>query len=83
VLYADINCIRFIFLQADSLNRVVRKITLTSRTVTTIAGRAGVSSFVDGVGTQAMFLRPYASALDPTGTVAFIVRTKWCFIAWQ
>ena len=53
---------------ADYLNSTVRKISPTNAAcnwvTTTIAGQAGVFSYLDAVGTNARFNRPYAVAVD-------------------
>ena len=53
---------------ADTANNTVRKIA-ASGTVTTLAGLAGRSSSVDGVGAAARFEDPYAVATDSMGNV--------------
>lgn len=53
---------------ADSGNYTVRKIT-PGGTVTTLAGRAGVSGRVDGTGGDARFSRPNGLAIDAAGNL--------------
>lgn len=52
---------------ADTANNLIRKVSATG-TVTTLAGLAGRSSSVDGVGSAARFEEPYAVATDGTYT---------------
>ena len=61
-------------LQADSQNSLIRSISLSSGVVSTLAGRAGVSGFADGVGSSARFNRPFRIRLDAAGKTAVIVR---------
>lgn len=51
---------------ADYLNHTIRRVT-PAGTVTTLAGRAGVSGSADGTGTQAGFNYPYGVAVDAGG----------------
>ncbi len=53
---------------ADTSNNTIRKIT-ASGSVTTLAGLAGRSSSVDGIGSAARFEDPYAVAADGIGNV--------------
>jgi streptogramin lyase len=52
----------------DSFNQIIRKITQTG-TVTTIAGRAGYSGAIDGVGSAARFNYPRAITADLSGNL--------------
>ncbi|MFZ2958395.1 MAG: LamG-like jellyroll fold domain-containing protein [Candidatus Ozemobacteraceae bacterium] len=54
---------------ADTGNHTIRKIVLSSGQVTTIAGTAGQSGYVDGVGAAARFSSPYGVAADSVGNV--------------
>lgn len=54
---------------ADSSNHTIRKISLATSQVTTVAGTAGVSGFGDGTGAAAMFKNPGGIAADPTGLI--------------
>ncbi len=45
----------------DSLNHTLRRIVISSGAVTTIAGKVGVSGFIDGTGAAARFNGPYSS----------------------
>ncbi len=53
---------------ADSNNHTIRKIA-PDGTVTTMAGKAGVTGNVDGVGSAARFFRPMGIAADAVGTL--------------
>ena len=50
----------------DLGNHTVRKIVPATRTVTTLAGSAGMAGSVDGIGSAARFLEPKAVAADGT-----------------
>ncbi|CAN7164963.1 hypothetical protein [Massilia sp. LjRoot122] len=53
---------------ADTGNDAIRKIT-PAGVVTTLAGAAGTSQYIDGPGDRARFLEPGALAIDPSGTL--------------
>ena len=53
-------------------NKLVRQIDLATRQVTTIAGTAGASGNVDGIGAAARFRGPVAVAYAPDGTKALV-----------
>ena len=59
-------------LKGDSGNNSIRLITISSRSVSTIAG--GTVGYADGVGSLARFDRPLGVVIDPTGTFALVVR---------
>jgi hypothetical protein len=60
-------------LQAE-YGHIIRLVNLTSRAVTTLAGREGVSvPFLDGVGTSATFNFPAGITLNSAGTLALVV----------
>ena len=59
--------------QTDALTYVLRRIDLQTSAVSTIAGRASVSGFSDGAGTQATFGLPTGVAMDAAGAVAVVV----------
>jgi sugar lactone lactonase YvrE len=54
---------------ADATNATVRSIDLTSGMVTTLAGTAGSSGSVDGLGAQARFVRPTGLFWDGEGSL--------------
>lgn len=58
---------------ADTLNHAIRKIDLSTNTVTTIAGSLGVQGSVNGVGTATLFRAPKGITTD--GTVLYISDT--------
>ena len=61
-------------LQAEAwYSRLIRKVVISSRMVTTIAGNG--DGFLDGVGTLALFNGPAYLAFDPTGTYVLAVRS--------
>ena len=51
---------------ADSQNHTIRKIVISTDTVTTLAGSAGSSGSTDGTGTAAKFNSPYGITTDGT-----------------
>jgi sugar lactone lactonase YvrE len=51
---------------ADSGNNTIRKVSISSRAVTTLAGTAGSSGSTDGTGTAARFYDPYGITTDDT-----------------
>jgi len=51
---------------ADRLNHAIRRIEISSGTVTTIAGTIGTSGSADGTGTAATFFRPTGITTDGT-----------------
>ena len=53
---------------ADTYNNTIRKIT-SARSVSTLAGAAGVAGFADGVGGAARFSQPGAVAVDGNGVI--------------
>ena len=53
---------------ADTFNHTVRKISVTG-VVSTVAGLAGSSGFVDGTGSAARFNYPYGIAVDSAGNL--------------
>ena len=55
----------------DDSNHLIRKIVLSSATVTTLAGTGSASS-ANGVGTSAGFSRPVSVAVDSSGTLLFV-----------
>ena len=54
---------------ADAGNHTIRRIVISSRAVTTIAGTAGMAGTADGVGTAARFVGPTSIAADPAGNL--------------
>ncbi len=52
---------------ADTGNHTIRKITFSSATVTTLAGKAGTAGSTFGAGTNAQFNSPTGLAFSPTG----------------
>jgi len=62
----------FLVLQ-DHLNHLLRRISISTAVVTTVAGTAGVSGSADGVETAALFYFPTGIAMDAAGTVVLVV----------
>ncbi len=60
----------FLNAQGDVNNRLIRRIVVSSVTVTTLAGVAGINGFTDGIGTLAKFNTITGVALDAAGAVA-------------
>jgi DNA-binding beta-propeller fold protein YncE len=58
-------------LVADSYNNMIRRIEISSGTVTTLAGNTS-AGLVDGAGTLATFNRPSSVAIDPSGAFALV-----------
>lgn len=62
------------FFQADKLNHLIRQIAVSTGTVTTLAGRQGVSApFSDGIGTVATFAKPNGIATNSDGSIFIVV----------
>jgi hypothetical protein len=59
--------------QADLYNQLIRRIDVSSATVTTLAGVAFAIGSTDGVGSAAIFYNPIGVAMDAAGTVAIVV----------
>jgi DNA-binding beta-propeller fold protein YncE len=57
---------------ADTDNNTVRMIDLTSGTVTTVAGDPTLAGSTDGVGAAALFSKPRALAIDPSGGTIYV-----------
>jgi hypothetical protein len=53
----------------DTENHTIRRINATTGEVSTVAGTAGTPGSRDGVGTEALFSKPYSIAGDGTGTL--------------
>lgn len=56
----------------DTDNFVIRRVSIPTGFVSTVAGRPGVAGYSEGVGTMATFSQPTGVAVDLTGTVALI-----------
>ena len=61
-------------MQADTVNHLIRRISLPSGVVSTLAGQAGSSGSTNGVATNARFNYPSGIALDAASTFAVVVR---------
>jgi sugar lactone lactonase YvrE len=59
---------------ADYSNHTIRKVTIATGAVTTLAGTAGVSGSADGMGAAARFFFPYGITTD--GTNLFVADTS-------
>ena len=62
-------------LVADNGNSVIRKVVISSGLVTTLAGAASQTGFVDGVGSLSSFNSPAFVKMSPGGAFALIVRS--------
>jgi DNA-binding beta-propeller fold protein YncE len=63
-------------LVADAFNHLIRHIVISTSLVTTLAGRAGSASSINGVGTNAYFNSPYGVAVSPDGQFALVADTS-------
>jgi DNA-binding beta-propeller fold protein YncE len=54
---------------ADSSNNTIRKVSIPSGTVTTLAGTAGIVGSLDGIGASAQFDHPTSLTTDASGNV--------------
>lgn len=54
---------------ADTLNQVIRKVSIPNGNTTTLAGTSGVAGYLDGVGTAAQFRNPSGLAIDISGNL--------------
>ena len=59
-------------LVCDTVNNLLRRIDLSTKTVYTVAGQTG-SGFSDGVGSNARFRGPKGVAINAGGTIALVV----------
>ena len=59
-------------LVVDRFNHAVRRVNVATGSVSTVAGRPGVSGFSDGVGTVALFSYPFVPGVNAAGTVALV-----------
>lgn len=59
--------------QADRISHTIRKVNVSTSTVTTLAGTALTSGRVDGVGTSARFWDPSVCAFGAWDTIALVV----------
>jgi sugar lactone lactonase YvrE len=57
---------------SDWVNHTIRRISGPSRTVTTVAGVAGISGTTDGISSNARFNRPRSIQVDPLGIYLYI-----------
>ena len=61
---------------ADTGNACIRKIVISSASVTTFAGAAGGFGFANGTGGSARFNNPQGIAIDPAGTNLYVADTN-------
>ncbi len=54
---------------ADTGDSQIRKVVISTQTVTTLAGQPGVAGSADGIGTAATFFSPYGVACDGQGNL--------------
>jgi hypothetical protein len=59
-------------LVADSGNHLIRRINMTTASVSTLAGTSGVAGSTNGVGTNSQFRNPYGVAIFADGTYALV-----------
>ena len=59
-------------LQADQYNHVIRRVSITSGDVTTLAG-SGIPGSSNGASATAKFQGPYGVAMDSNATFALVV----------
>jgi mucin-19 len=59
-------------MQADSSNRLIRAVNLTTGIVWTLAGRRGVVAYADGIGSNASFRSPWGVAVNGAGTFVLV-----------
>ena len=62
-------------LQADTINSLIRRIDLATRTVTTFAGYVGMNGRSDGIGSNARFFGPYCIVVNSSSDFALVVST--------
>ncbi len=73
---------------ADSQNNRIRKVTISTGIITTIAGSGGLGTFSgdNGAATSATFYNPWAVAVDSSGTIIVIITvcytTKYILCTW-
>jgi DNA-binding beta-propeller fold protein YncE len=60
-------------LVADHSNNRIRRITIATGSVTTLAGS---STWIDGIGTSASFYNPFGISIDPSGSFALVADTN-------
>ena len=58
---------------SDTINRVIRAITISSRVVSTLAGSAGLSGNANGIGTNSLFQTPYSLAISTDDSYLLVV----------
>ena len=56
----------------DTLNHIIRRVTIATRDVTTFAGSGGVPGFRDDIGEMALFSYPTDGAMHPSGVYMLI-----------
>jgi hypothetical protein len=66
--------------KSDHSNHLIRLIVLSSGSVSTLAGRAGVPGTDNGIGSSATFYFPQHVAMTPSATLAFVV-SRIAFVA--
>ena len=63
-------------IQADTNSHIIRRIDISSGLVATLAGTSGMTGYIDGPGTVALFRSPMGVAIGANGTFALVVSTQ-------
>ena len=71
VAYFESNAGRFLYV-ADTANHIIRRIDLSGRNITTVAGIAGSAGLRDGDGRKAQFNSPTSLGVDPVTGHVFV-----------
>ena len=72
--YVAVDAAGTVAVVAEYGNYLIRRISLATSLVTTLAGTFGVPGTTDGIGTAALFNVPYGVAMDAAATFVIVVR---------